>query len=58
MSLHIKYIDEALTYNLTLTFRFSHTSQFCEELSAGINANHIQTETLVILHHILELILT
>ena len=58
MSFYIEHIDKALTYNFTLTFRFNHPSQFCEELCTGINANHIQTETLIILHHILELILT
>ena len=58
MSFYIKHIDETLTYNLTFSFRFGHTSQFRKELFAGINANHIQAETFVVLHHILELILT
>ena len=58
MSFYIEHIDETLTYNLAFSFRFGHTSQFRKELFAGINANHIQAETFVVLHHILELILT
>ena len=58
MSFYIEHIDEPLTYNLTFSFRFGHTSQFRKELFASINANHIQTETFVVFHHILKLILT
>ena len=58
MSFYIEHIDEPLTYNLTFTFRLSHARQFREEFFAGIYTNHVQSETLVIFHHILELILT
>ena len=58
MSFHIEYIDKALTDNLTFTLRFRHTCKLCKELFAGIHANYIQPEAFVIVHHILELILT
>ena len=56
LSLGIEHIDKALSYNLTLLFRFFNTSQFLIEFFASVNANNVQAQTLVIVQNILELI--
>ena len=58
MSFRIKYIDKTFTYYLAFTFRLGNTFQFRKKLSTGIHTDYIQTETLIIVHHILELVFT
>ncbi len=55
---YIEYLDKTAADNLTFLLRLRHTLQILEELFAGIHANHVQPETLVVVHHIPELILT
>ena len=54
--LGVKYVDESRTDNLAFAFRLFHSGEFCEELVAGIDADHVQTETFIVVHHGLELI--
>ena len=55
--LGIEDFDEIAADDFTLLLRLGHSLQILEELLAGIHANHIQPQTLVVVHHILELIL-
>ena len=52
----VKYVDESRTDDLAFAFRLFHSGEFCEELVAGIDADHVQTETFIVVHHGLELI--
>ena len=56
MSLFIEYINESLTYNLTLLFRFGHSCQFRKEFSACIHSDNIQTKTFIIVQYIFKFI--
>ena len=57
LSLGIEYLHKVAAYNLALLLRIGHTSQVGKELLGCIHTNHVQTQTLVILHHITELVL-
>ena len=57
MRLGIEDFDEIAADDFTLLLRLGHSLQILEELLTGIHTNHIQPQTLVVVHHILELIL-
>ena len=57
LSLSIEHLDKIATDNLTLLLRVGNASQVAKELLAGINANHVQPQTTVVVHHLLELVL-
>ena len=56
--LGIEHLDKVATDNLALLLRVAHTCQIRKELLAGIDTNHVQTQHLVIVHHLLKLVLT
>ena len=53
----IEHLDEVATYNLTLLLWVSDTCEVAKELFAGIDANDVQTQTTVVVHHLCELVL-
>ena len=57
-SFRIEHLHEVAADNLTLLLRIGHSLQILEELRTGIHANHVQPQTLVVVQHILELVLT
>ena len=54
----IEHLYEVAADNLTLLLRIGHSLQILEELRTGVHANHVQPQTLVVVQHILELVLT
>src|SRR5574344_654486 len=57
MCFFIEYINETLTDDLALAFRFGYTFQFVEEFLACIHSDDIQSQAFVIVHYILEFVL-
>ena len=53
----IEYFDKITTDDFTLLFGLGHSLQILEKLRAGIYANHVQSQTLVVAHHIPEFVL-
>ena len=58
LCLGIEDLDEVTTDNLTLLFGISNTFQVGKELLTGVHSNDIQSQHLVVFHHLLELILS
>ena len=54
----IEDLDKIAADDFTFLLRLGHSLQILEELLTGIHANHVQPQTLVVVHHIPELILT
>ena len=57
VGLGIKDINETLADYLALTLGFCYAGQLAEEFLAGIDAYHIEPQTLVVVEHIAELVL-
>ena len=57
LGLGIEHLDEVAANNLTFLLRFGNACKVGEELLAGVDANHIQTQTTVVVHDLLELVL-
>ena len=54
----IEHLDEVASNDLTLLLGVTHTCQVGKELLRSIHADYIEAETLVVVHHIAELILS
>ena len=52
----VEHVDEAGADDLALALGFSDAFQFTEELLAGIHADDVEAETLIVAHHVLELV--
>ena len=57
LGLGIEDLDEITAYNLTLLLGVGHAGKVGKELVTGVDAHHVETETLVVVHHIGELVL-
>ena len=57
LGLGIEDLDEITAYNLALLLGIGHAGKDGKELVAGVDAHHVETETLVVVHHIGELVL-
>ena len=58
MGFFIKHINKSLSYNLAFSFRLGHSCQLRKEFGTCVHAYYVQSQTLIIVQHILELILT
>ncbi len=54
----IEHFDKSATYDFAFLFGVGHSGKFTEELFRCVNANHVQTEALIVGQHVLELVLT
>ncbi len=57
LRLSVEHLHEVPTDNLAFLLWVAHAFQVLEELLTGIYANHVKTQSLISLHHFLELIL-
>ena len=57
LGLGIENLDEVAADNLSFLLGLGDTSQIGKELLAGIDADDVQAEHLVVVHHLLELVL-
>ena len=57
LGLGIKHLHKVATDNLTFLFRICHTCQVGKEFLTGIDAYHIESQHLVVFHHLRKLIL-
>ena len=58
LRLGIEHLNEIAADDLTLLLRIGDTSQVSEELLAGIDSDHVETQHLIVVHHLTELVLT
>ena len=54
----VEYLDEVASDDLTLLLGVTHTCQVGKELLRSIHTNYIEAETLIVVHHIAELVLS
>ena len=57
LCLGVEHLDEIASDDFPLLFGVGHSVEVGEEASAGIHADDVQAEALVVLHHVLELVL-
>ena len=57
LRLSVEHLNEVASDNLTLLLRVGHTSQVGKELGTSINTYNIQSQHLIVFHHLLELVL-
>ncbi len=58
VSFAVENVDEALAYHLAFTLRIGNAAESLIEIILGVYANHIQTQTSVVFHHLAELVET
>ena len=58
LRLGIENLHEITTNNLAFLFWICHTCEVGKELRTGIHADHVQTQHLIVVHHLTELVLT
>ena len=56
MGFFIKHIDEAFAYDLALAFGFGDSGEFAEEFFRGVDADHVEAETFVVVEHVAEFV--
>ena len=57
MGFFVEYIDKTFTDDFTFLFRLGHSGQRFIEFLFCIYPDHIQSQMLVIFHHVLKLVL-
>ena len=57
LRLGVEHLYEVPSDNLALLFRICHSCQVGEEFLARVHTDNVQTQALVILHHVAELVL-
>ena len=57
LCLGIEYFDKVAANDFALLFRITYSCQISKELLRCIHTNHIETKTLIVVHHIVELVL-
>ena len=57
LCLGLKDIDKALADNFALLLRVVHTGQLAEKLLAGVDSDHVEAQSAIVVHHVVELIL-
>ena len=58
LGLSIENLHEITTNNFALLLRISHTLKVTKELLTGIHTDYIESQHLIVVHHLTELILT
>ena len=58
MCFGIEYVDESFADDFTFTFGVGNAFEFFEELLAGIYTYNVQSQTFIIVHYVLEFVLT
>ena len=56
LRLGVEHLHKVAANDFTLLFRIGHTLKVGKEFLAGINANHIQSQSLIVAEHLLELV--
>ena len=57
LRLSIEHLDKITADNLTFLLRFHNSCKVGKELLTGINTNNVETQHLVIIHYLMELVL-
>ncbi len=57
MCLFVKHVDKSFADDLAFLFGIGHSGEFLEELCRSVDSDHIEAKSLIVAHHVAELVL-